>query len=243
MSVARAAVSLGRALRSLHGLKTRQPLRALHLVTMDPAEKRILVEMEDIIKDELNVKDVVYREDEEDLVRYRAQPNYRRLGSQLGKDMKAAAEKIRALRSREIRSVVDGSTLELDLGVRTLDLTADDLIVAREEKENLKVLNQGSLTVALDPELTEELIQEGAVRDLVRTIQNLRKEKGLEVTDRISLSLSGSDSLRQAVERFEDHLMAETLAVSWDWRKADGAVAVRCGDERCAVALEKSGDS
>jgi isoleucyl-tRNA synthetase len=132
--------------------------------------------MEEIIKDELNVKDVVYRENEEDLVRYKAQPDYRRLGSQLGRDMKSAAEKIRALNSGEIRSVVDGATLQLDLGGRTLDLTADDLVVSREEKESLKVLNEGSLTVALDPELTEELMQEGAVRDLVRTIQNLRKE-------------------------------------------------------------------
>ena len=97
MKLTRQAVSMGRALRTLHNLKIRQPLKALHLVTKDQQEKRILIEMEDLIKDELNVRSVVFRENEEELVVYTAKPNYRVLGKQLGKDMKEAAARIETI--------------------------------------------------------------------------------------------------------------------------------------------------
>ena len=93
--------------------------------------------------------------------------------------------------------------------------------------------------MALDPKLTPELIEEGLVRDLVRGIQNLRKDKGLEVTDRIALSLSGSPAVRAAAENHHEHLLAETLASSWAWEKSADAVEIDCGDETCAVSLKK----
>ncbi|HUV08154.1 MAG TPA: isoleucine--tRNA ligase, partial [Spirochaetia bacterium] len=217
MKVTRQAVSMGRSLRSSHNLKIRQPLRALHLVTKDQAAMRILIEMAPIIKEELNVKEVIFRENEEELVVYRAQPNFRKLGKELGKDMKPAAEAISRLSLREIVSLMEGATLSLDIGTRVLDITQEEISIIREERMHLRVLNEGSLTVALDSELTEELVQEGMVRDLVRSIQNLRKEKGLEVTDRIDLAITGDETIKRAIERFEDHLTSETLAVSWKW--------------------------
>ncbi len=240
MSVTRRAVSMGRALRSLHGLKIRQPLKAIHLVTKDQSERRILIEMEEIIREELNIKEVIYRENEEELVQYKAQPNYRKLGKILGKGMKEAAEKIGSLGTVEIQSIMEGATLSMNIGNRILDLAEEDLNIIREEKENLKVLNEGSLTVAIDSGLTEELIQEGTVRDMVRFIQNLRKEKGLEVTDRISLSLYGTESLKRAVEKYEEHLTSETLAVSWKWMKEKDAVEAICGEESCFISLSRS---
>ncbi|MBN2552282.1 MAG: isoleucine--tRNA ligase [Spirochaetales bacterium] len=243
MSLTRRAVSMGRALRTLHNLKIRQPLKALHLVTKDRQEKRILIEMEELIKDELNVRSVVFRENEEELVEYTAKPNYKILGKQLGKDMKAAALRIEGLSMREIQSLLEGATLSIEIGdpsVRVFDLTAEGVLIDRNEKENLKVLNEGSLTVALDAELNEELIREGMVRDLVRGIQNLRKEMDLQVTDRIELALHGSQSVRQAVEANEDTLQSETLAVSWKWEKKEGAVEIDCGQEKCLVQLKKT---
>jgi isoleucyl-tRNA synthetase len=237
MKLTRQAVSMGRALRTLHGLKTRQPLKALHLVTRDPEEKRILIEMEELIKEELNVRSIVFRENEEELVVYSAKANYKVLGKQLGADMKAAAQRIEALNMREIQSLLEGATLSLDLGHRGFDLTQEGVLISRSERANLRVLNEGSLTVALDAELTEELIREGMIRDLVRGIQNLRKERALQVTDRIELQLAGSQELRRAVEAFEEHLKSETLAASWSWTKADDAVEVECGGETCLVAL------
>ena len=101
--------------------------------------------------------------------------------------------------------------------------------------------NEGALTVALDPEITEELYKEGVVRDVVRSIQNLRKESGLEVTDRIRIYLSGSDKVKEAVEAYEDHLLQETLGDKWFWEDKDLSQNVTCGDdEECRLALEKA---
>ncbi|MBN1685923.1 MAG: isoleucine--tRNA ligase [Spirochaetales bacterium] len=239
MQVVRSAVSMGRALRSVHSIKTRQPLKAIHLVTRDDNERKVLREMEDIVRDELNVKEVVFRENEEDLVEFSVKPNYRALGKELGKDMKAAAQRISELSKSEILSLLEGATLSIDLGDKVLELDEERVIVQREEKENLKVLNEGSLTIALDPEITAELYDEGVVRDIVRSVQNLRKDRGLDVTDRIVLRLHGSDAVRSAVEGFQDHLMEETLATVWEWERTPGGIEIECGDETCVVDLEK----
>jgi isoleucyl-tRNA synthetase len=240
MKVTVKAVSMGRSLRTDYSLKTRQPLKALHVVTRDAEERRILQEMEELIRDELNVKSVVFRENEDELVQYKAKANFRALGKALGKDMKAAAARIEALSTADIRTLLAGGSLTLDLAGRAFTLAPEGVEIQRIEKEHLHVINEGSLTVALDPTLTPELIQEGVVRDLVRGIQNLRKETGLAVTDRIELSLSGSAAVRAAAERHRDHLLSETLAVSWTWEPAPGAVEIECGEERCAVALRKA---
>jgi isoleucyl-tRNA synthetase len=233
-------VSMGRSLRTDYALKIRQPLRALHLVTRDPDERKILAEMEELIKDELNVKSVVFRDNEDDLVEYKAKANFRTLGKQLGKDMKAAAASIDALGLGDIHSLLAGRSVELSLGNRSFTLAPDGVEIQRIEKEHLKVINDGSLTVALDPELSPELIEEGLVRDLVRGIQNLRKDRGLEVTDRIELTLAGPDAVRAAAEHYREHLLAETLATSWKWEKAADAVSIECGEESCEVSLKKA---
>ncbi len=243
MDLTQQAVSMGRALRSMHNLKTRQPLKALHLVTRDLEEKKILKEMADIIEEELNVKSVIFRDNEEDLVEYSVKANFRVLGKQLGKDMKAAAAKIEELSSSEIISLMDGNTLTVDFEGsqhNSIEITEESVVINRSEKENLKVLNEGALTVALDPEITDELYKEGIVRDVVRSIQNLRKESGLEVTDRIRIYLSGADRVKDAVEAFEDHLLQETLGDKWYWEEKTDAQDISCGDEEsCKLALEK----
>ena len=242
MAVTRKAVSLGRALRTSLGQKIRQPLRAVHMVTKVAAERSILLEMQEIIKDELNVKDVVFRDNEEELVSYRCQANYRLLGKQLGKNMKSAAAKIAKLTQSEIQSLMDGAVLSIDLGEQSLDLTAEGVVVSREEKANLKVLNEGSLTVGLDTQLTEDLVQEGMVRDVIRSVQNMRKEKGLQVTDRIVLDLFGSDELEKAVQAFEEHLTAETLSVSWNWKKATDATEINLAEGSFFISLRLSAE-
>jgi isoleucyl-tRNA synthetase len=130
--------------------------------------------------------------------------------------MKTAAAAIVKLKPREIHSLIDGGTLSLDLDFGTLDLTEESVVIQRNEKANMKVLNEGSLTIALDTEITEGLKQEGMVRDIVRSVQTMRKEKDLEVTDRIKLSINGSETVKSAVE---------ALRITWD--------------EECAIALEK----
>jgi isoleucyl-tRNA synthetase len=240
MKVTRQAVSMGRALRSVHGLKIRQPLRALYLVTRDQEERTILREMEDIVREELNVKEVIFRENEEELVEYSAKANFRVLGKSLGKNMKAAASRIETLTMQEVQSLIEGATLSLDMDFGPMELTRESVVVQRTEKENLKVLNEGSLTVALDPEMSEELKAEGLVRDAIRSVQNLRKDSGLEVTDRIHLYLHGPAEVEEALNVYQDRLMEETLAVSWHWQEHEGAIVVNCGELSCSVALTKA---
>lgn len=243
MDTVQKAVSMGRSLRYQFNLKIRQPLRSVELVTRNPKEKSVLLEMEDSIREELNVKNVVFHEKEDELVEYRAKANFRVLGKELGGLMGEAARKIQSLGQNEILSILDGGVLSLDIEDRTVELTEDKIIVDRLEKEHLKVLNEGTLTVGLDTLLTKELIQEGQVRDLIRGIQNLRKEKGLDVTDRIRLFVSGTKSMKEGFESFKEFISSETLASEICWveeDKADSFVPVETNEEFWKVNLEKA---
>ena len=247
MASVRHAVSMGRALRVQNDAKIRQPLAAVHLVTRDQRERAVLMEMEEILRDELNVKKVVFRANEEDLVEYSAKANFRVLGKELGKDMKAAAEKIERFSAAEIGSLLEGAVLELDVAGKSVEITKDKVDVRRSEKEGLKVLTEGSLTLALDTEITDELLAEGYVRDLVRGVQNLRKEGGLEVTDRIKLSVAGEGGLKAALDSFMDFVRSETLAVSVSWVEGQaipgsaGAFAsIEAGDKTWRAAVAKA---
>ncbi len=246
METVQKAVSMGRSLRYQFNLKTRQPLKAVELVTRNPEEKKVLLEMEESIREELNVKEVIFHEKEEELVEYSAKANFRALGKELGTAMKTAAEAIERLTSQAIQSIIDGSTLSIDVGGKLIDLTAEKIIVNRIEKAALKVVNEGTLTVGLDTEVTEELQLEGLIRDLVRGVQNLRKERGLEVTDRIRLTVSagngatgaeGKALLEKAFSRFGEYLANETLAVSAKWvsdfasLSGSNPVSIEAGDE------------
>ncbi|MCK5197368.1 MAG: isoleucine--tRNA ligase, partial [Spirochaetales bacterium] len=149
MEITRQAVSMGRALRSIHSLKIRQPLKSMYIVTKDIKERAVLREMEYIIIEELNVKDIIFKENEEELVEYKAKANFKVLGRSLGKNMKAAARKIEELSMMEIQSLLDGATLHLDYGNGEFELKEDGIVIQRIEKANLKILNEGSLTIGL----------------------------------------------------------------------------------------------
>ena len=157
--------------------------------------------------------------------------------------MKTAAARIEAFSHEEIQSVIEGASLSIDIpgegGTRALVITADKLDIRRNEKANLRVLNEGTITVGLDTEITRELSMEGDIRDLIRGIQNARKEMGLSVTDRIELYIHGSESLKEAWDRFGDSAAAETLAVKTEWTKVEGQIPLEAGDEKWLVKIEK----
>ena len=254
METVQKAVSMGRSLRYQFNLKTRQPLKAAEIVTRNPDEKTVLLEMEESIREELNVKEVIFHEKEEELVEYQAKANFRVLGKELGQSMKIAAAEIEKLGSGEIQSILDGSILSIDVEGKHVELTVEKIIVNRIEKANLKVVNEGTLTIGLDTEVTEDLLLEGCIRDLVRGVQNLRKERGLEVTDRIRLTVSagtgatgaeGRALLKKAFDRFRDYLASETLAVSAAWTDdfktvaGSSSVTIEAGDENWEADLAK----
>jgi isoleucyl-tRNA synthetase len=244
MAAVMRAVSMGRALRSQYNIKVRQPLRTVELVSADAEEKKVLLEMEEIIREELNVKEVVFRDNEEDLVEYEVKANFRVLGKELGKDMKAAAARIEALDQGEIRSLIEGAVLAIDIAgadgkPRTVEVTAAKLDVRRIEKASLRVLNEGTLTVGLDTEITEALAREGDARDLIRGVQNMRKERGFEVTDRIRIFLYGPGRLKEAWEDYSALVASETLSVETGWIQKEGQVPLDAGGENWMVAIEK----
>lgn len=240
MSLTRQAVTMGRALRATHSLKTRQPLKAIYLVTKDVEEQSILQEMESIIREELNVKQVIYRDNEEDLVVYSAKANYKVLGRQLGKDMKEVANLIGALSMEEISSILNGEPLSLTYSNGAIDLDENAIVIQRTEKENMKVLNEGNLTVGLDSEMTKELLLEGLARDIIRSIQNLRKETGLDVTDRILLHIEGDEKIREAVDEFKEYICKETLAACVDTIELATSTEVTLGDHRAEIFIVKN---
>jgi isoleucyl-tRNA synthetase len=211
MALARQAVEMGRALRAERNIKNRQPLRRLRVVARNDIAARDLRALEDLIRDELNVKEVDVSLDESSFVTYKAKPNFKALGARLGKDMKAVAGKCANLTHDQIKSVLEGTPLRFD----EADLTADDLLILRETAPELAVSSSPDLTVALDTAVDEPLRLEMLAREVVSRIQNLRKESGLTVTDRVTVKLDGvSAGLRQAVETHRDYISAEVLADS-----------------------------
>lgn len=240
MATVRKAVTMGRSLRYQHNLKIRQPLAAVHLVTREQKERAVLLEMEDIIRDELNVKDVIFRDDEEDLVEYQAKANFRVLGKELGKDMKEGAAIVEQLEPRQIAALLGGGTLVIDVAGRQVELTKDKVDVRRMEKASLRVVNEGTLTVALDAEITRALADEGNARDLVRGVQTLRKDSGFDVTDRIVLSVYGNEELKRAFDSFGDFVAGETLATTMRWEEVPDMTGIEAGEHVWKAAVTKA---
>nr|MCR5172383.1 isoleucine--tRNA ligase [Treponema sp.] len=240
MAVVQKAVSMGHSLRNQFNLKNRQPLTAAELVTRDAAERKVLENMQDTIAEELNVKKVIFHEREDELVSYSAKANFRTLGKELGPKMKLAAGVIATLDGSKISDILGGKAVTIDVEGQKVELNTDKIIVERTEKENLKVLNDGTITIGLDTKVTEELKKEGYVRDLIRGIQNLRKEKGLTVLDSIVLQVSGDDDLKSAFEMFGDLIKNSTLTKKQEWVDSIKAPAtIDADDKQWSFAIEK----
>ncbi len=240
MATVQKAVSMGHSLRNQFNLKNRQPLASVALVTRNSNEKSVLQEMQDVIAEELNVKKVEFHEREDELVEYKAKANFRNLGKELGSKMKAAAAIIQTLSTEQIENIIVGNLVVIDVDGQKVELNSEKVIVERFEKDDLKVLNDGTLTVGLDSKVTEELKMEGYVRDLIRGIQNQRKENGYEVTDRITLEVFGDEKLKASYEMFKDMIASETLASKINWNDAVLDVTVDADDKQWSIKVEKA---
>ncbi|MBR6200624.1 MAG: isoleucine--tRNA ligase [Spirochaetales bacterium] len=214
MELVQKTVEMGRSLRAKVGINLRKPLGAAFLITKNDTERALLQKMESIIKEELNVKSVVYEGEEEKLVHLSCKANFRVLGKKVGKDMKEVAGLVAAFTGAEANALESGNAVEVKLANGTsYSLTNEDVIVERQEKEGLTILNDGSLTIALDTVLTQDLIDEGIVREFIRHIQNLRKDSGLDVTDRIKILYDAPAEIAKAIESLSNVIKDETLAV------------------------------
>lgn len=238
------AVSLGRFLRSQHSLKVRQPLAKAIIVIHDENVRKMVEATSSIIAEELNVKEIVFSCGDEELVVRKAKANFKVLGSKLGPKMKEAAALIAALSSKDIGLILAGAsyTIELSDGEK-LDIGADDMIVQREEKPGMTVATESGITLALDTTLTRELEEEGFAREFVSKIQNMRKDTGLEVSDRISIHYHLDSSFKSALINFSDYICAETLAETLAEDKAldkSGADDLDINGISCMVKMRKN---
>ena len=211
MTAVRELSRLGRAARETVRIRVRQPLRTLHAVVPDgvSVDDALL----DVVKDELNIKEVRFLRGAEDLVTLRAQPNFRVLGKRFGGSTQAAAQAVRALGNDVLRAFRAGGPLSIELDGARYELSADEVEIIEEAQGALAVETDGGYTIALDPALDAELQREGLARELVSRIQRLRKDSGLAVSDRIRLRIDGGTEVHEATNAFTDYISNETLAV------------------------------
>jgi isoleucyl-tRNA synthetase len=220
MGVARRTVELGRAARSQAKIKVRQPLREAVIVA-DERERRAIARLEELVLDELNVKEISYVSEADELAEYEVKPNYRTLGPRFGKRMAEVAKAIEALEPSSVAATLDrGESVDITLDGSRQSLTADDLSLVMLPRSGYQLERQANYAVALKLDLDEELRREGVAREVVHAVQNARKGAGLEVEDRIELTLFGDDGLLEAIRDHTDYIAGETLATSL---KLDGA--------------------
>ncbi len=208
MRLVRQAVALGRLLRSRFTIKTRQPLRVFTVIVRDNGICSQLKEMESLIREELNVKEVRFDTNEEAVVSISAKANFKKLGKIFGKSMKEAAAVIEKFTPAQIHALENGETIE----VVSLPIGIDDIEIRRTKLPGIEVETEGELTVALDTTITEELRMEGLAREFVNRIQNMRKNANMEVCDRIIITAAVTDEVAEALRRNRDYVCAETLA-------------------------------
>jgi isoleucyl-tRNA synthetase len=209
MDAVRTLATLGRAAREEEAIKVRQPLGVLYAVV--PDGYRVTGELLEIARDELNVKSVDFMDQAEALVTFSARPNFKALGARLGKLTPRVANLIRELSSEQLAAFRAGEALAVELDGQQVPLRPEDLDIVQTARGDLRVQAEGGFTVALDPAITPELRAEGLARELVNRVQRLRKDAGLQVSDRIRLGVAGADEIRD-LDRFRDFVAGETLA-------------------------------
>jgi isoleucyl-tRNA synthetase len=216
MDIAQRCTSLVLSLRKKENIRVRQPLARILVPVMNPLMKRQLEEMKELILGEVNVHDLeLIPSEESDLVKT-IKPDFKKLGPRFGKKMKAVSALVMSLDQGKIAELEQDGSLELELDGGRITLTSDDVQITTADLPGWSVANDRDLTVALDITLTEPLKMEGIARELVSKIQQLRKNEGFEVTDRIQLIISrnGDDLFERSIAEHAQHILDETLATN-----------------------------
>ena len=222
MAATQIVVSNAHALRKEHKLKVRQPLKMAHVVTADETLLAALKRQETLIAEELNVHKVAFSSKEEDFVTLMCKPNFRILGKKVGPKMRIVQKTIEKFDQKQMMTLLSGSPLEIDLEGEPFTLTPEDVTVDRQVLEGLVARSEEGITIALDTELSEELILEGIARELINKINTMRREAGFFVTDRIEIGMQTTDRVKEAFESHRDYIMHEVLGVSIDFTVSDG---------------------
>ena len=242
MTLTQKVVSLGRYARNQAALKVRQPLQELKVITKDENSVKTLDNLLDQIKDELNIKEVTFGTDAEELFSYVAKPNFKVVGRKYRQDVPKIKDALEKLTSDEVKEFMEKDNFDLTIeGGKVMTLDKEDMEVSKKPGENLSMVEEGDICVAVDTELTEELIREGQARELVRKIQNLRKDLDFDVDDRIEVYYKAEKELLKAISDFADYVKTETLSVklSDDMPKGEESTEFDINGEKVEVILKR----
>ena len=240
MEAVRLTVELGRAARAQAKAKVRQPLRRAVIVAND-AERAAIEARADLVTSELNVKELDFVTDTSELVSYSAKPNYRALGPRFGKNMPQVAAAVEALDAAHVVEVLAESG-EIGIAVDGTDHTLgpDDITLALQPLEGYEVEAEAGHAVALQLELDDELRREGLAREIVHAVQNARKAAGLEITDRIDLTLTGDPDLLEAAQAHQDYLAGEVLATSVSYDGESNGAAAKIDGRDLSITVTRA---
>jgi isoleucyl-tRNA synthetase len=211
MENAQTISSLVLSLRAKEKIKVRQPLQKIMIPVSSQQEKDEIEAIADLIKYEVNIKEIELLEDASDILVKQIKPNFKTLGPRFGKDMKLIANAVNSFSSEDINKMEQNGSFDLDINGKNITLGLDDVEITSQDIEGWLVANEGLLTVALDVTINEDLRKEGIARELVNRIQNLRKDSGFEVTDRIDVQLQNHADITAAVSDNEAYIKMETL--------------------------------
>ncbi len=211
MQQAQKIASMVLSLRKKEMIKVRQPLQRIMIPVLKEEEKEEILAVADLIKSEVNVKEIELIDDTSGIVVKTIKPNFKLLGPRFGKDMKIISEAVQNLTQKDIETVEKQQEISLIINDKVVNLALSEVEITSQDIEGWLVANQGGLTVALDITITDDLRMEGNARELVNRVQNLRKDSGLEVTDKITLVIQKNDILERSIAANEHYIKTETL--------------------------------
>ena len=211
MEDAQTISSLVLSLRAKEKIKVRQPLQKIMIPVESTEQKSSILAVANLIKHEVNIKEIVLLEDASDILVKQIKPNFKTLGPKFGKEMKFIANAIQSFTKQDIVKIELNGKIAIELEGKIINLDLSDVEISSKDIEGWLVANEGSITVALDVTISEELRKEGVARELINRIQNARKDKGLEVTDRIKLTVLKFEDLEESINNNKEYIMSETL--------------------------------
>jgi isoleucyl-tRNA synthetase len=241
MERAEKIVILVRAMRMKSNLRVRQPLKRIILPIADEREREEVQRVAGIILDEVNVKAIEFVTDESGLVRKKVKPSFKSIGPKFGKGVQAVAARLKELTPAEIAGLEKTGSLTIAVAGTNVSVVREDVDVIREDIQGWLVESDGGLTVALDTELTDELLAEGSAREFVNRVQNLRKDAGFEVTDRIAIFYTASPGMQTTLEAMKEYITGETLAAEMTdgFREGEFASTIEINGEEIRVGIER----
>jgi isoleucyl-tRNA synthetase len=211
METAQRVVGIVRSMRARTSLKTRQPLSRI-AIPASPEVRRLIEQMNDVILEEVNVRTIEFVDESSPIVRKTANPNFKVIGPKFGKNVNAVAKRIREMSSPEVNQLDKAGSFSTEVNGTAVSVALEDVTITAQSMEGWLVESDAGLTVALDTTLTPDLINEGLAREFVNRVQNMRKDSGFAVTDRIRIRFEAPARVQEAVTRMSDYVKSETLA-------------------------------